>query len=74
MLILKKLVKELVCLALLFFLKVYLVNIKFNPLFGMGILSIPSHLLGWKYDGKNGLEWFKNNLEKWFDFANFEVV
>ena len=30
---------------------------KGNHVFGLPILAIPSHLLGWKWDGKNG---FKN--------------
>ena len=29
--------------------------------FGLAILAIPSHLLGWKWDGKNG---FKNGLSR----------
>ena len=34
-------------------------------LFGVAILAIPSHLLGWKKWFENGLEWFENDLDKW---------
>ena len=35
---------------------------KLQSLFGVGILPISSHLLGWKKWFENGLEWFENGV------------